>query len=100
VEKLHKALTDSPEAADFELFFTSMSALLEVDKQGRVLLPQQQLQLAGIGRQVTLLGNRDRLVLLNRENGQTFVQEMWAKYRQMKLAAKRKLASGGPEARE
>jgi MraZ protein len=90
VEKLHEALTDSPEAADFELFFTSMSALLEVDKQGRVLLPQQQLQLAGIGRQVTLLGNRDRLVLLNRENGQAFVQTTWPKYRDMKQVAKRR----------
>ena len=97
VEKLHRALTDSPEAADFELFFTSMSALLEVDKQGRVLLPQQQLQFAGIGRQVTLLGNRDRLVLQNREHAQSFVQDTWSRYREMKQAAKRKdlPAAGG-----
>jgi MraZ protein len=90
VDELHRALTDSPEAADFELFFTSMSAHLEIDKQGRVLLPQQQLQYAGISRQVTLLGNRDRLVLLNRDSGQTFVQSTWPRYREMKQAAKRK----------
>jgi MraZ protein len=97
VDELHRALTDSPEAADFELFFTSMSALLEIDKQGRVLLPQQQIQFAGIGRQVTLLGNRDRLVLLNRENGQSFVQSTWPRYREMKQAAKRRdvPAAGG-----
>lgn len=99
VERMHRALVDSPEADDVELFFTSMSALVEVDKQGRVLLPQQQLQLAGIGRQVTMLGDRDRLILVNRENGAAFVQEMWAKYRHMRQAVKRRLDSGEPDTR-
>ena len=93
VEKLHETLADSPEAADFELFFTAMSTLLEVDKQGRILLPQHLLQFATIGRQVLLMGSRDRLVLANREGGQSFVQDMWPKYRDMKQAAKRKAMS-------
>lgn len=95
VDELHASLTDSPEAADFELFFVSMSALVEVDKQGRVLLPQHQLQLAGIGRQVVLMGNRDRLVLRNREEAQSFIVDTWSRYIDMKRAAKRRRGSEG-----
>jgi MraZ protein len=105
VERLQATLTDSPEADDFELFFLSMCALLEIDKAGRALLPQYQLQLAGIGRQVVLAGRGDRLVLCNRDEGHSFNTQTWSKYRALKQKARKgasapgNAGAGGPEVR-
>lgn len=89
VERLHQSLKRNKDAADFETFFLSMSAPLEMDKQGRVLLPQQHLQYAGMGRQIMLTGNRDRLVMWNREEGQRFIQRTWGKYIELMRLAQR-----------
>ena len=90
VEKMHARLGLSDDAKDFETFFLSVSAHLEVDKQGRVLLPQQQLQSAGIGKHIVLLAARDRLIMMNREEGRKFIDKGWSTYRKMREVAELK----------
>jgi MraZ protein len=60
--------------------FYSMAELLELDKQGRVVLPQRTLEFAGIGRQVTLTGARDHLVIWKREHFEAFKRARWNDY--------------------
>jgi MraZ protein len=61
------AIAPGQERADFRDVFFGLATLLDVDKQGRVVLPQRLLNFAHIGKQVTLSGSMDRLVLWNRE---------------------------------
>lgn len=89
VQQLRQSLGRSDDAKDFKAFFLSMSSLLETDKQGRVLLPQQHLQYAGIGKHVLLTGNGDRLIMWNREDANEFIKKGWGKYREMRRSAER-----------
>ena len=43
----------------------AMAAACELDKQGRILLPQQLRELVGIGKDATLIGVGDRIELWN-----------------------------------
>ncbi len=79
-ERYHSSLQPNAEKEDFEKIFYSMATLLDIDKQGRVLLPQRTLDYVGIGRQVTMTGARDHLVIWNREDYTEFMQRNWDRY--------------------
>lgn len=90
VERMHESLEPGDDAENYETFFLSMSSLLEMDKQGRVLLPQLQLEYAGIGKQVTLMGRRDRLIMWNRDDARKFIEKGWHKYPEMRRLSERR----------
>jgi DNA-binding transcriptional regulator/RsmH inhibitor MraZ len=48
---------------------------LDVDKQGRVVIPQRIMDQNELGRQVVLSGARDHLVLWNRGDFEAFMEE-------------------------
>ena len=79
-EQCHSSLQDTDEKDDFEQVFYSMATLLDIDKQGRVVLPQRTLDYAGIGNKVTLAGRRDHLVIWNREEFKEFMDRNWNRY--------------------
>lgn len=79
-EQYHASLPPAQEKEDFEDLFYSMASLLEVDKQGRVLLPQRLLDFAGISGAVTLTGARDHLVLWNRADHAAFMKANQQRY--------------------
>ena len=58
-EECHSSLQATDEKDDFEQVFYSMATLLDIDKQGRVVLPQRILDYAGLGKKVALAGRRD-----------------------------------------
>lgn len=66
-KKLLASIPPGRKRADFQLYFYSKAAPLDIDKQGRVVLPQRSLDLAGISRQAILTGAFDHLVLWNPE---------------------------------
>jgi MraZ protein len=74
-ERYHASLPPAQEKEDFEDLFYSVAALLDVDKQGRVVLPQRLLEFAAISGPVTLTGARDHLVLWNRKDHEEFMGE-------------------------
>jgi len=56
----------SREARSMQRFFFGSGTELELDKQGRMLIPGALLERAGIGREVTVVGVRDHLELWDR----------------------------------
>ena len=80
VERRYAALKRSERKRDFEAIFYSMATLLEVDGQGRVVLPQRWLSFVGFGREVTLTGARDHLSVWNRADYEVFMKSKWDEY--------------------
>lgn len=79
LEKLAHKLDQAP-AADGEarvfrrLFFAQMEAA-DLDKAGRIIVPPRLAQLAGLGREVVLLGVRDHLELWDAAKWQQYLGE-------------------------
>ena len=74
-EERHASLAPSAEQTQFEQVYYSMVSLLEPDNQGRVVLPTWLLDQVGIGKQVTLTGARDHLVIWNRAEHAIFMRQ-------------------------
>ena len=55
-----------PESRLFELQFYALASYVEVDKQGRVLLPDRLRRMAKLGEEVFLVGQKLRLDVWNR----------------------------------
>ena len=64
----------------FDQMFFSTATVLELDKQGRVLLPERVLKYVGIGREVVIAGVNDHLELWNKPDYDAFLTECWANY--------------------
>jgi len=79
-EAYHASLTANDEKEDFEQVFYAMATLLDIDKQGRVVLPSRVLEYSKLGKKVTLAGQRDHLVIWNRERFDQFIEENWQRY--------------------
>jgi len=82
-EQYHSSLRPGEEKENFEMVFYSMATLLDIDRQGRVVLPQRTMDFVGIQRQVTLTGARNHLVLWNRSDFAAFMKEHWDRYPEM-----------------
>ncbi|MBN1512628.1 MAG: hypothetical protein JXB13_11495 [Phycisphaerae bacterium] len=101
-ERYHSSLDATEEKDDFEQVFYAMATLVEIDKQGRIVLPQRILDYAGIGRKVTLSGRRDHLVIWNREDFAAFLEKNWGRYpdllrrAQLKTELSKQNGNGGP----
>jgi len=95
----HKSLEPGREKDEFETLFYAMATVLDVDKQGRVVLPQWLMQKAGIGKQVSMTGARDHLVLWNRDECEKYIERNWARHSDLLELARQKsrLRSGESE---
>jgi|WetSurMetagenome_2_1015567.scaffolds.fasta_scaffold339956_1 MraZ protein len=93
-ETYHASLSDNDAKEDFEQVFYAMATLLDIDKQGRVVLPQRVMDFAGIGRKVTMAGQRDHLVIWNRERFDEFLEENWSRYPDLLQQARLKTELG------
>jgi len=81
------------DALTFQQLFYSMASRLEMDKQGRVILPERTLQRAGIENQVMLTGVGNHLDLWNKEVYAKFMENNWGQWvevQQQARAASRK----------
>ena len=79
-DEYHAGLDPNDEREKFEKVFYAMATLLDVDKQGRVVLPGWILDRVEIGKQVTMTGARDHLVIWNRKEYQAFMEQNWDRY--------------------
>ncbi len=70
-EKRAEQLDASPLPADqvleYEQVFYSLARPVDLDKQGRIRLPDSLLKMAGLGRDVVLIGVKDHLEIHDRE---------------------------------
>ena len=69
-------LTPLRDANDFDLLHFGKTTKLELDKQGRVLIPDKVMKKIDVGRDVILIGGRDHLELWNRKDWELHSQEL------------------------
>lgn len=65
-----------PEALDFEQMFFSLAVRVEMDKQGRIVLPERQLSMVDLGTEVYVTGAQYRLDLWRKSDYDKFIQEV------------------------
>lgn len=72
LEKIRQLPASSSDARRFKRFFTSNAAECEVDGQGRILLPLQLREYAGLKKQIVSIGVGDRAEIWDKDT--------WDKY--------------------
>lgn len=68
-------ITTNPEAAAFARFFLSGAAVCEVDKQGRINIPNHLIEYAGLKKDVKVIGVRSRIEVWDCETWKTYCDE-------------------------
>jgi MraZ protein len=74
-EKLDVAPATDAEARVFRRLYFAQTEPLDVDKSGRVLIPDRLVQFAGLEREVVLIGVRDHLELWEAARWQQYLAE-------------------------
>ena len=67
-EQLNQLPRTNKETRVFRRFFTAKAAICELDKQGRILLPQTLREFAELEKDVVLAGNLNRIEIWSKEN--------------------------------
>ena len=91
---LEQSLLPGEESMEFEEMLFSQAARLEIDKAGRVRLPERSLRWAGLESSVVLLGVRDHLELRDPTDWYARREEKLAKQGQIILRARRAMQEG------
>lgn len=79
LEQLAARLAEAPpthsSVRTYLRLFYAQAERVEVDSQGRIRLPDRLISLAGVGREVVLLGVQDHIELWDRKRWEIFVEE-------------------------
>ncbi len=75
-EKLSKLPMADKNARGFSRLFLSGAAECEADKQGRILLPAPLRNYAGINKDVTIIGNGDKIEIWSSENWNSYIDAL------------------------
>lgn len=65
-----------------------MATKVEMDKQGRILIPEKTIRRTGLQKEVTLVGVRDHLELWNRQDWNEHSEALFLKMREVSQKAK------------
>jgi MraZ protein len=71
------------EVRAFSRVFYAQAQRLELDRQGRIRIPSELVRLAGLGRELILIGVRDHLELWNKERWEEYLARQQAVYDQI-----------------
>jgi MraZ protein len=83
----HEPIPDS-DALTYQQVFYSLACKLDMDKQGRVALPDRLLQRASISREVVLTGAGNHLDLWNKADYERFIDDTWSKWPEVQRQAR------------
>ncbi len=92
-EELDNSERPADEVLEYEKIFYSLAQRLEIDPQGRIRLPERLLRLAGLGRDVVLIGVKDHLELQDRQSWEQSVQEILERKPEMLMNPRRMMRS-------
>jgi MraZ protein len=74
-EKLDQAPATDAEARVFRRLYFAQTEAIDVDRSGRILIPDRLLQFAGLSHEVVLIGVRDHLELWDAGRWQSYLNE-------------------------
>lgn len=97
-KELDDSELDPTEVLEYERLLFSLARRVELDKQGRVRLPEALLKEADLGSEVVLLGVKDHLEVRDREQWQAHVQAVLRDRPQMLKNPRRAMRGGSREA--
>ena len=89
---MEASLLPGEEMMEFEELMFPQSRRLEIDKAGRVRLPEQMLAEFGLGQTVVILGMKDHLELRDPQQWKTLRQQKLAKQAEIMRRARQALA--------
>jgi MraZ protein len=78
--ELDQSERDPDEILPYESVFFSLARRVEIDKQGRVRLPDNLLAMAKLSKDVVLLGVKDHLEIRDRQTWQAHVQRVLSEH--------------------
>ena len=87
---------DPDELLAYEKLLFSLARRVELDKQGRVRLPDNLLKMADLPSEVVLIGVKDHLEVRDRQQWQEHVRKMLADRPGMLMNPRRAMRAGGP----
>lgn len=90
--QFNPALRTVEDVRDYERLTYGTTQRMELDRLGRILLPEHTRQQLGLSREVAIVGVRDHIEIWDRERWQTFVQERLKNHNEL---AKRAMAAAG-----
>ncbi len=73
--KKYKELPNTKDARNFMRFFLSGAVSTELDKQGRVKLPQPLIEFASLTKDCIVIGVNDRLEIWSKERWNSFIDD-------------------------
>lgn len=77
-EQLRTEQISGEDSLAFEQLYYSLASRLEMDKQGRVVLPERQLSLVDLGDEVILAGANTRIDVWSKPDYQEFARKAFA----------------------
>jgi division/cell wall cluster transcriptional repressor MraZ len=92
---LEQSLLPDEDVMEFEQILFSQSRRIEIDKAGRIRLPDALLSLAEIGKQAYVLGVGDHLELLNHESWNAKKEENLSILKDIMMRARNKGGTNG-----
>lgn len=96
--EIAEALSDSPmqseQLLDYEVFLFSQARRLEMDKTGRIRLPERLLEMAGLGSRVVILGVKDHLELRDPDAWASLREAQFKEHSELVLRARQALMDG------
>ncbi len=90
-DRMEQRVASGRDLAAFNRLFYAQAQRIECDKQGRLRLPIELAEWAGLQKEVTLLGVRDHLEIWNRERWEEYLNQTQPHYDEL---ASRVLAGG------
>ncbi|MCS6849998.1 MAG: division/cell wall cluster transcriptional repressor MraZ [Gemmataceae bacterium] len=86
-EKLDQAPAADAEARVFRRLYFAQTEAVDVDRTGRILVPERLMQFAGLSREAVLLGVRDHLELWDAQRWQQYVEQHTPRFDQVAESA-------------
>ncbi len=74
-EKLDQSPATDAEVRVFRRLYFAQTEAVDVDRSGRILIPERLVQFAGLGHEVVLLGVRDHLELWDARRWQDYLSQ-------------------------
>lgn len=99
-EKRAEQLENSPRPAEevlaYEQMFYALASRVELDKQGRVRLPERLVSIAGLDKDVVMIGVKDHLQIHDRKTWHAKVADTLANRPEMLMNPRRIVAGSAP----
>jgi MraZ protein len=86
-EKLAARSPTGQEVRAFSRLLYAQSQSVEIDSQGRIRLPAELARLAGLGRDIVLLGVGDRVELWNKSRWEAYLADLQPRYDELAESA-------------